>query len=71
MKVDGLTDDQDVVWSRQASYLDGNGQVQMIVKFLTRAEYDALLEAFGQNWLDRYLADAERFVERFRQRGIH
>jgi hypothetical protein len=71
MTVAGVDDGDDIVWRREASYVDGNGQVRVLMKFLSRAERDALLDAFGQEWLDRYLEDATRMLDRFRLRGVN
>jgi hypothetical protein len=71
MKVAGVDDGDDIVWRQEASYVDGKGQLQVLIKFLNRAERDALVDAFGQDWLDRYLEDATRMLERFRLRGVN
>ena len=71
MKVAGLDDGDDVVWRREASYVDGNGRVQFLIRFLTRSEEAALLAAFGRTWLDRYLEAKALEVEQFGKRGVH
>lgn len=62
----GATDDDPIVFEASGSRpINGGKQIEFTHRVLLRSQRDALLEAFGEAWLAKYLSDAEADVRAF------
>lgn len=67
--MDRLTGGDEIVWSRSASRLNGTA-LEFTSSFLTRRKRDALVQAFGQAWLDAHLQEREREIDAWKNRFV-